>query len=311
MNNSPKVSVLIPAYNVEAWVEESLRSILTQSYHNFEIVIIDDCSTDRTFEIITKLAFEDKRIIALKNSVNKKIVDTLNYGLQYCSGDYILRHDADDVSEPYRIKEQLGYLIENDLDLVGTQMTPIDTEGHILGAQSTLPITHDLIIKVAKFSSPLTHIWICKSEIYKQLNGYRKVPYAEDFDFVLRAIDAGYKCGNTPIALTRIRHRDGNTSDVASLSQRKGYFYALRLHRERQQYSRDSYSDLDYQKLTTHNPFIDRVHSFSTKMLHKGFKSKSKVSVLFYTCMSVLLSYYNLQYIYQRIRVRLMLRSIK
>lgn len=309
MNNYPKVSVLIPAYNVEAWVEESLRSILTQSYSNLEIVIVDDCSTDKTFEIITKLACEDKRIIPLKNSVNKKIVDTLNYGLQYCSGEYILRHDADDVSEPNRITEQLSYLIENELDLVGTQMIPIDSEGEIIGPQSGLPITHDLITKVSNFSSPLTHIWICKSEIYKQLNGYRKVPYAEDFDFLLRTIDFGYKCGNTPVALTRIRHRHGNTSDVASLAQRKSYFYALRLHHERLKYTKDSYSELDHEKLTVHNPLIDILHSFSTKMLHKAFKSKSKIGVLFYTFLSAFTSYYNLQYIYQRIRVRLMLRN--
>ncbi|HCB3268872.1 TPA: glycosyltransferase family 2 protein [Citrobacter amalonaticus] len=311
MNTHPKVSVLIPAYNVEAWVEESISSILKQSYENLEIVIIDDCSTDKTYEVITKFACEDKRIIPLKNCVNKKIVDTLNYGLQYCSGDYILRHDADDVSEPNRIAEQLKYLLENNLDLVGTQMIPINSDGEIIGPQSGLPITHNLITKVANFSSPLTHVWICKTQIYKHLNGYRKVPYAEDFDFVLRAIDYGYICGNTPVALTRIRHRNGNTNDVASLAQRKGYFYALKLHRERLKYTKDSYSEHDYDRLIVHNPMIERLHSFSTKMLHKAFKSSTKTGVLYYTFLSILTSYYNLQYVFQRIKVRLMLRNSK
>lgn len=309
MTNCPKVSVLIPAYNVEEWVEESLRSIQEQDYTHLEIVVVDDCSTDKTFDIITKLALEDKRIIPLRNSVNKKIVDTLNYGLKYCTGDYILRHDADDVSEPNRITEQLRYLTEYGLDIVGTQMIPIDSDGKIIGPQSTLPINHDLIIRVAKLSSPLTHIWICKTEIYKQLNGYRKVPYAEDFDFILRAIDNGYLCGNTPIALTRIRHRNGNTSDVASLAQRKGYYYALKLHRERLRYKMDSYSELEHARLTTHNHLVHALHSFSTRMLHNAFKSKSKIKFLVYATLSASTSYYNLQYIYQRIRVRLMLRG--
>ncbi|EOK5645209.1 hypothetical protein ABMV82_005202, partial [Escherichia coli] len=86
-----------------------------------------------------------------------------------------------------------------------------------------------------------------------KLGGYRKVPYAEDFDFLLRAIDSGFKCGNTSVALTKIRHRHGNTSDIASLSQRKGYFYALELHKQRKAQNYDSYNDVDAAKLIKHN----------------------------------------------------------
>ncbi|ENB5758506.1 glycosyltransferase family 2 protein [Escherichia albertii] len=306
-SDNPKVSVLIPTYNVVEWIEESLLSILEQSYKNIEIVVVDDCSTDGTYEILCKIAENEPRVLVLRNERNMQIVDTLNIGLTHCTGDFILRHDGDDVSEIDRIEVQLKYLIENKLDLVGTQMLPIDSSGQVIGAKSKLPLSHELIEKIANFSSPLTHVWICKKNIYDKLGGYRKVPYAEDFDFLLRTIDSGFKCGNTSVALTRIRHRYGNTSDVASLSQRKGYFYALKLHKQRQIHNYDYYNDVDAVNLTRHNKLVSYFHSLSTRFLHKAFKSKNKLEKILYTVLSASTSYYNAHYIYQRIKVNIIL----
>ncbi|BBW70311.1 glycosyltransferase family 2 protein [Escherichia coli] len=307
--DNPKVSVLIPAYNVAEWIEESLLSILGQSYENIEVIVVDDCSTDGTYEIIRRVAENEPRMKVLRNERNMKIVDTLNYGLTHCTGDFVLRHDGDDVSEIKRIEVQLKHLLENELDLVGTQMLPIDRSGRVIGAQSRLPLSHELIEKIANFSSPLTHIWICKKEIYDKLGGYRKVPYAEDFDFLLRAIDSGFKCGNTSVALTKIRHRHGNTSDIASLSQRKGYFYALELHKQRKAQNYDSYNDVDAAKLIKHNKLVNYFHSLSTKCLHKAFQSNNKLEMFFYTLLSAVMSFYNAHYIYQRIKVKMLLSN--
>ncbi|WP_260863431.1 glycosyltransferase family 2 protein [Citrobacter sp. Marseille-Q6884] len=301
MKNTPKISVLIPAYNVEQWVEESLLSILRQTYENLEVIVVDDCSTDKTYELIKGMAARDSRIVSLRNSSNLGIVGTLNYGLRYCTGDYILRHDADDVSESNRITEQLSCLIENKLDLVGTQMLPIDNEGNIIGPISKLPLSHEMIARIANLISPLTHVWLCKRDIYNKLEGYRNIPYAEDFDFVLRAIDAGFKCGNTFSALTRIRHRPGNTSDVASLSQRRGHFYALKLHKQRLKTGIDRYNISDSEKILESNKIVALAHSKSTKMLSTAYRSNNKLITILYVICSCALSYYNTHYIFSRI----------
>ena len=96
--NNPLVSVIIPCYNAEKYVESAIRSIMNQTYKNLEIIITDDCSTDDTLEILQKLAKEDSRIKLYKNETNLKIVKTLNNMISQANGKYIARMDADDIS---------------------------------------------------------------------------------------------------------------------------------------------------------------------------------------------------------------------
>lgn len=110
-----KVSVLIPTYNVSAWIEESLLSIINQTHQNLEIIVVDDCSTDNTFEIIEKIAALDQRIIISRNVHNLKITKTLNKALSFVTGTFIARLDGDDVAEPDRIEKQLQYLQKRSL----------------------------------------------------------------------------------------------------------------------------------------------------------------------------------------------------
>lgn len=104
----PKISVVMPAYNSEKYIAEAIDSILKQTYTDFEFIIINDGSTDKTEEII--LSFNDKRIVYLKNEKNSGIVYTLNRGLDAAKGEYIARMDSDDISLPKRFEEQLNFL---------------------------------------------------------------------------------------------------------------------------------------------------------------------------------------------------------
>ena len=92
-SNIPLISVIIPVYNVELYVEKAINSILNQTYSNLQIIIIDDCSTDRTYEIVQNISKLDSRVLILRNKINSKIVKTLNYGLEYARGEYIARMD--------------------------------------------------------------------------------------------------------------------------------------------------------------------------------------------------------------------------
>ena len=104
----PKVSVVMPAYNAEKYIGEAIESILNQTYTDFEFIIINDGSTDRTKEII--LEYDDPRIVLLENEKNSGIVVTLNKGLDAAKGEYIARMDADDISLCNRIERQVMFL---------------------------------------------------------------------------------------------------------------------------------------------------------------------------------------------------------
>ncbi len=119
--SNPLVSVLIPCYNVEKFVEESVNSILNQTYTHIEVIAINDCSTDRTGEILYSLAKEDPRITVISNEENLKLIKTLNKGIKLCSGEYIARMDSDDIALPTRIEKEVDFLEKNkDHDIVST-----------------------------------------------------------------------------------------------------------------------------------------------------------------------------------------------
>lgn len=302
------ISVLIPTYNVADWIQESIESILKQSYKKLELIIVDDYSTDGTYELLLRLAQSDSRIKLYRNDTNKKIVYTLNFALTKAQGKYIARHDGDDVALYERLEYQINYLKEHNLDLVGTQMIPIDEKGEVIGTQSNLPYGVNNIIKTARFSSPITHIWVAKREVYERLNGYREVPYAEDYDFILRAIDEGFICDNTPNALMKIRHRAGNTSDVASLAQRKGALYALKLHKQRIVKGSDKFNLKDAEKLLKSNKLLTYFHKVSTNYLKRAYKSNNILSRCVYILICCMLSFYNTQYLYSRFTTKRILK---
>ena len=98
----------MPAYNAEKYIAEAIDSILGQTFEDFEFIILNDCSTDRTEEII--LSYDDPRIVYLKNEQNLGVAATLNRGLEVAKGEYIARMDADDISHSYRLAKQAAFL---------------------------------------------------------------------------------------------------------------------------------------------------------------------------------------------------------
>ncbi|MFN5442865.1 MAG: glycosyltransferase family 2 protein, partial [Crocinitomicaceae bacterium] len=115
----PDVSVVMPVYNGEQYLKEAIESILSQTYVNFEFIIINDGSEDNSEEII--LSYNDPRIVYIKNLENLKLIKTLNIGFSKAKGKYIARMDADDISLPRRLEKQVDYLERNpDIGVLGT-----------------------------------------------------------------------------------------------------------------------------------------------------------------------------------------------
>jgi glycosyltransferase involved in cell wall biosynthesis len=105
------ISVILPAYNAELYLKEAIDSILAQTFTDFELIVINDGSTDKTEEII--LAYEDERIVYIKNEQNLGLIGTLNKGMDLAKGKYIARMDADDICFPQRFAKQVDFLEEN------------------------------------------------------------------------------------------------------------------------------------------------------------------------------------------------------
>lgn len=111
--NGPLVSIIMGAYNAEQSIGSAIHSILNQTYHNLELIIIDDASTDRTQEIIKKFILKDKRVKLIINKINVGTYISRNYALKYANGDFITTQDADDWSHPQRIETQIKILKKN------------------------------------------------------------------------------------------------------------------------------------------------------------------------------------------------------
>ena len=117
----PKVSVIISFFNDYDTLEKSLKSILNQSYKNFELIIISDGSTDGSNKIAKKFLIKKNNILYLESKKNKGLTKMLNIGITFSRGEYIARHDADDISLPFRFKNQIDILKKRkDLDIIGS-----------------------------------------------------------------------------------------------------------------------------------------------------------------------------------------------
>lgn len=189
LKNNPLVSVIIPCFNAEKYVESAVRSIMNQTYKNLEIIVTDDFSTDKSFEILKNLAKEDSRIKLYKNEKNLKIVKTLNNMVLKANGKYIARMDADDISLPERIEKQVLFLEQNpDIAFCGTNSFLIDENGSKKG-KTFLPLSFDENRYFLKFYSTFFHPTIMvRSEIYKENLYDEKFLYAEDYELWARLI---------------------------------------------------------------------------------------------------------------------------
>lgn len=127
----PKISVIMPVYNAEAYIEQAIDSVLRQTYSNFELIIINDCSLDNSMDIVRK--YTDPRIIIINNEKNSGIAYSRNQGLESSTGKYIAIMDDDDISLPYRFEHEVDFLEENsDIDIVGGRYQTIDADGHVI-----------------------------------------------------------------------------------------------------------------------------------------------------------------------------------
>lgn len=176
----PKVSVLMPVLNGLAFLKDSIESILSQSFNDFEFVIVNDVSTDGATELLNEYAKKDKRIRILQNKKNIGIVSSLNRGLRECCGEYIVRMDADDIAIRDRIEKQIKVMdSDQKIAVLGGSVSYIDARGKELGI-----IRHCFLGKSYLSTTPLLHPTVVIRKNYLTRNGlcYReKYYFAQDY----------------------------------------------------------------------------------------------------------------------------------
>lgn len=154
----PLVSVLMPCYNAEKHLEEAMTSILEQTYSNLEIIAINDCSTDKTGELLNRLALSDSRIKVFNNDTNLRLIETLNRGVTLCNGEYIARMDADDIALPLRIEKEVKFLEENkDHDIVSSLFLAFPTDKPSKQDLHHNPLKHEDLKAYMLFKSGICH----------------------------------------------------------------------------------------------------------------------------------------------------------
>ena len=279
----PKISVIMSVYNEPlAWLKQSIESILCQSFQNFEFIIVLDNPNNREIrEFITSYRKRDSRIIFLENNENLGLAKSLNRALYIARGKYIARMDGDDISLPNRLEKQYKFLERNkEIDLVGSWVYKMDQQGTIYGIMRT-PAEMRTIKKNILYRSVAFHpTWMVKKEIYENLDGYRPFIVAQDYEFLLRVLDHGFKISNIQEPLLRYRINLKNLSSRKAIYQYKSALYALELHKRRRRFGYDNFSEEEYLKYLKTSKIIENIHSFSTKMFVKAMNSKDKNNYL-------------------------------
>ncbi len=179
---NPAVTILMPAYNAERHLSESIRGVLAQTFRDFELLIVDDGSTDESLAITT--AFEDPRVRVIRNETNAGLVGALNRGLAEARGEWIARQDADDRSAPERLAAQVEFARAHpSVPLVGSDARLISGRGDYRGRWRTGGHA-DLVRWDLCFRTPFAHssAFFRRSIVIEKFAGYRDLRACEDFD---------------------------------------------------------------------------------------------------------------------------------
>ena len=207
-NPTPTISVIIRCYNLSKYLPESVNSVLSQSFKDFEVVIVDDCSTDDSLHVAQQLESKDTRVKVIQTPHNLYISGAMNFGIIHSKGKYILSLDADDLLEPSALSTLSTALDKNnDLDIAYGSMKVLETNGR-LWISDWPPTTFNFVTQMAhKNQIPTTCMF--RRKVWERSGGHRiRCMTAEDADFWCRVTSIGFhpaKVTEAPIFTHRVR----------------------------------------------------------------------------------------------------------
>jgi len=227
---SPKVTVLMSVYNGEQYIEEAIDSILSQTFPDFEFLIIDDASTDNSFNIISK--YTDNRIKIIQNEDNLGLTKSLNKGLKIAKGEYIARMDADDISIKERLEKQIKYL-ESDPScvLISCFIDIIDKNGISINEWTSdiRAQTYELIRDTLPRENCIAHSTIMfRRSILEKYSYNQEQIHSQDYDLYLNLVSDGIRIGKITEKLVKYRSHPKSITAITNQNQNKWKTITLR-----------------------------------------------------------------------------------
>lgn len=206
------VSIIAPCYNAERFLEAAIESIFAQDYENFEVIIVDDGSTDNSVEMLK--ALQSTYSFQLYQQPNQGVSAALNHGLRYAKGNYVSTPDLDDIMLPSSVRVRARYLDEHpEVGCVGALITYMDVDGNDTKSQSRTFIERlgfDAILHSAVVVGAPVALY--RMQAIKDANGYDPDIRVQDFQMTLRIASKGYEIHVLPVIVTRYRRHANNLS---------------------------------------------------------------------------------------------------
>lgn len=212
----PTISVVLPVYNGAKYLAEALDSILEQSYSDFELIVIDDGSTDESLSILEDYQRQDSRLRLISRE-NRDLATTLNESIDMARGEWVARMDQDDIALPHRLESQLLWLKKSGADIAGSWVKCFGSWDQ----RTTKAYRTDQAIKVDMlFKSPFVHPSVMmRTSLVRSLRYDRAAEKAEDYDLWVRAAQAGWIMTNVPEVLLLYRKHSTQISTMSSARQ--------------------------------------------------------------------------------------------
>lgn len=206
--NEPAISVLMTVFNAGRFFEPAIKSILAQTFRDFEFLIVDDASTDGSPDVAQAWAAKDGRLRVVRNNENKGQTACLNQGLRLARGKWTARQDADDLAHPLRLAKQHQFVVSNPgIVLLGTNGRIIDEHSRLAGLLDA-PLTLESITWTAPFLNPFMHTSVLfRTDVIRdQFEGYNEAyRIAQDYELWTRVV-ARHDAANLPERLVSYRH---------------------------------------------------------------------------------------------------------
>lgn len=210
MNTTPKISVIMSVYNGEEYLSQAIDSILNQTFTDWELIIINDCSTDGTAEILKKYASLDTRVKVYTNEENLKLPSSLNKAISYAKGKYIARMDADDISLYERLEKQYNFMEKNpDIHLSSCRFMTLKN-GVVSSGGCGVKCDKESVKALLLVTNPILHPGIiAKADVIKKLGYDKNFTCTEDMELWTRFVMSGYNVEIMPeyLIIYRLHHK--------------------------------------------------------------------------------------------------------
>lgn len=217
------ISIVLPTYNGSKFINQTIDSCLRQTYQQFELIIVNDCSTDHTESIVQE--YQDSRIRYIKNDKNLKLPKTLNEGFKRAEGEYFTWISDDNYFADDALEKMVAELVEKSYDLVCAPYYTINNENEITGSREVGPVENILLDNIVKAC------FLYKKEVQDKLEGYSGDLFlVEDYDFWIRTIFQGFKISFLQEKIYYYRFHEGSLTESRRKDIAKALYGLLEYH---------------------------------------------------------------------------------